>query len=429
MVKKIFLLFVLSSVFLLAPSCAKGKFTLVIDAGHGGHDTGAVGVFSQEKNINLKVALAFGRYVEQNLPEVRVIYTRRTDVFIPLHERAGIANRAKADLFISVHTNSVPAGHSSVAGFQVYTLGMHRAKDNLDVAMRENSVISLEKGYQQTYQGFDPKSSESYIMFEFMQNANMSKSIELAKLIQRSVCGSAHRADKGVHQAGFLVLRETSMPSCLIELGFISNDEEEQFLNSDMGVEVMSRGIYEAFVQYKNMYDDHLVLPYRGANNRQISVGRVLPSSVEVAAPARQSLKPVKVSSPAGRTAASAKSAPAQPSGKKKEQKPKAQKSAAAVSPEGPIFKVQIFAVNRQLRPGSEQFKGHKDAVYFMDGDMFKYTIGESQDYNEMVRLRNKLNKDFPQAFVVAFKKGRRINTSEAIAEYVKNKKTKAETK
>ena len=177
------------------------------------------------------MALAFGRYVERNQPDVRVVYTRKTDVFIPLKERANIANRANADLFISVHTNALPVGKIA-RGFETYTLGMHRAKDNIDVAMRENSVISMEKGYQQTYQGFDPRSSESYIIFEFIQGNNIERSVELARMIQKSVCTGANRPNKGVHQAGFLVLRETSMPGCLIELGFITTPDEEQLLNS-----------------------------------------------------------------------------------------------------------------------------------------------------------------------------------------------------
>ena len=277
MLKKITISFVFFILSATASWAANGRFTLVIDAGHGGHDAGALGAFSKEKDINLNVALAFGRYVEQNLPDVNVIYTRKRDVFIPLHQRADIANKAKADLFISVHTNSVVPGHYA-KGFQVYTLGMHRAKDNLDVAMRENSVISMEAGYQRTYQGFDPKSSESYIMFEFMQNANMEKSVELARLIQNSVCASAGRIDKGVHQAGFLVLRESYMPSCLIELGFITAADEEEYLNSPGGIDAMAKGIYEAFVKYKNMYDTHIVVPFRTADNKRIAVGRAIPA-------------------------------------------------------------------------------------------------------------------------------------------------------
>lgn len=217
MLKKITLILTLLCMLVLTATGANRRFTLVIDPGHGGHDAGALGAISKEKNINLSVALQFGKYVERNMPDVRVIYTRKTDVFIPLKERANIANRANADLFISVHTNALPAGKIA-RGFETYTLGMHRAKDNLDVAMRENSVISMEKGYQQTYQGFDPRSSESYIIFEFIQGKNMERSVELARNIQRKVCSGANRPDKGVHQAGFLVLRETSMPSCLIEL-------------------------------------------------------------------------------------------------------------------------------------------------------------------------------------------------------------------
>ena len=199
--------------FAVALSAANKKFTLVIDAGHGGHDAGAKGTFSMEKNINLNVALAFGRYVESNCPDVKVIYTRKKDVFIPLHTRADIANKNKADLFVSIHTNAVPRG-KTVRGMETYTLGMHRAATNLDVAKRENSVILIEKDYKQRYEGFDPNSSESYIMFEFMQDKNMAQSVELAKYVQKRACASANRQNKGVKQAGFLVLRETSMPSC-----------------------------------------------------------------------------------------------------------------------------------------------------------------------------------------------------------------------
>ena len=234
-------------------AAGKRKFTLVIDPGHGGHDVGAMGKFSKEKDINLRTALAFGKYVERNCNDVKVIYTRKTDVFVTLHGRAEIANKAKADLFISIHTNSLP-GKKISRGLETYTLGMHRAADNLDVAKRENSVILVEKDYKKHYEGFDPNSSESYIIFEFLQDNNMAKSVELAKLVQSNVCSTANRPNKGVKQAGFLVLRETSMPSCLIELGFISTSDEERFLNNETHVDEMARGIYQAFVKYKNHY-------------------------------------------------------------------------------------------------------------------------------------------------------------------------------
>ena len=417
MLKKITISFVFFILSATASWAANGRFTLVIDAGHGGHDAGALGAFSKEKDINLNVALAFGRYVEQNLPDVNVIYTRKRDVFIPLHQRADIANKAKADLFISVHTNSVVPGHYA-KGFQVYTLGMHRAKDNLDVAMRENSVISMEAGYQRTYQGFDPKSSESYIMFEFMQNANMEKSVELARLIQNSVCASAGRIDKGVHQAGFLVLRESYMPSCLIELGFITAADEEEYLNSPEGIDAMAKGIYEAFVKYKNMYDTHIVVPFRAADNKRIAVGRAIPA---LPADTPRPVAPATGRRQPKRNPPAAVQKPAQ----KKDSQPRQKGTGTEQQKNVPVFKVQVFATNRQMRPGCEQFRGHTDIDCAQEGNLYKYTIGSSTNYNEIARLREKLKKDFPQAFVIAYKDGVRMDTNQAIGEFLNNKRKK----
>ena len=443
MFKKISLLlvFLVLSVGLLW--AADGRFTLVIDPGHGGHDAGAIGAISKEKDINLNIALAFGRYVERNLPDVNVIYTRKTDVFIPLHQRADIANKAKADLFISVHTNSVASGRY-VKGFQVYTLGMHRAKANLDVAMRENSVISMEKGYQQTYQGFDPNSSESYIMFEFMQNANMERSVELARMIQNSVCSSAGRIDKGVHQAGFLVLRESYMPSCLIELGFITAADEEEYLNSPAGIDAMAKGIYNAFVQYKNAYDTRIVVPYRPVENKRIVIDRVVPTAPTTkprpvapiersrsAAPVQRSRSTVPVEQPRSSTPAP----PARPMNKVQEAKKRisdairellpCNDSEAETAKSVPVFKVQVLASNRQLRSGSELFRGHTDIDCVQEGNFYKYCIGSSTNYNDISRLRGKLLKDFPQSFIIAYKNGARMDVNQAIAEFLKNKKNK----
>ncbi len=443
MFKKISLLlvFLVLSVSLLW--AADGRFTLVIDPGHGGHDAGAIGAISKEKDINLNIALAFGRYVERNLPDVNVIYTRKTDVFIPLHQRADIANKAKADLFISVHTNSVASGRY-VKGFQVYTLGMHRAKANLDVAMRENSVISMEKGYQQTYQGFDPNSSESYIMFEFMQNANMERSVELARMIQNSVCSSAGRIDKGVHQAGFLVLRESYMPSCLIELGFITAADEEEYLNSPAGIDAMAKGIYNAFVQYKNAYDTRIVVPYRPVENKRIVIDRVVPTAPTTkphpvapiersrsAAPVQRSRSTVPVEQPRSSTPAP----PARPMNKVQEAKKRisdairellpCNDSEAETAKSVPVFKVQVLASNRQLRSGSELFRGHTDIECVQEGNFYKYFIGSNTNYNDISRLRGKLLKDFPQSFIIAYKNGARMDVNQAIAEFLKNKKNK----
>ena len=406
--KRLYTLFIYIA-FAATCMAANNKFTLVIDAGHGGHDAGAVGHLTKEKIINLNVALAFGNLVEQHCPDVNVIYTRKTDIFIPLQERANIANRAGADLFISVHTNSLPAGRIA-RGFETYTLGMHRAKDNLDVAMRENSVISLEKDYKQRYQGFDPHSSESYIMFEFIQTANMEKSVELARTIQQTVCNHAGRIDKGVHQAGFLVLRETSMPSCLIELGFISTPDEEEFLNSDSGVKTMANGIYKAFVAYKNKFNDKIVVPYAAPQYQGIQgVGHVVPQHVDKAQAKSKEGKKTTTQTPKANTQ--------QPTKQPAIQQTAVRSEAPQKSPDGIIFKVQIFALNRTLRPGSEQFKGHKNVEYYQEEGVMKYTIGASSDYNEIAKLRKNLMEDFPQSFVVAFKNGVKIDINTAIAE------------
>lgn len=231
----------------------KRNFTLVIDAGHGGHDAGAVGAYSKEKDINLRVALAFGKLVEENCHNVKVVYTRKTDVFIPLQQRADIANNNKADLFISVHTNALPAGRLAY-GSETYTLGMARANANLAVAKRENAVITLENDYKTTYQGFDPNKAESYVIFEFMQDKYMKQSVDLASCIQKQYV-STGRPNKGVHQAGFLVLRNTSMPSVLTELGFITTPAEETYLNSQQGVMELSRSIYNGFLAYLRMHE------------------------------------------------------------------------------------------------------------------------------------------------------------------------------
>ena len=248
--KTIFLITLLFS--LLTPGKA-AAYTLVIDAGHGGKDAGALGFVSKEKDINLAIALAFGKLVEQNCPDVKVVYTRKTDTFIELDQRARIANRNKADLFVSIHTNSTAAGRkgTTARGTETYTLGMHRAADNLAVAKRENSVITLESNYEERYEGFDPRSSESYIIFELMQDTHMQQSVKFAGMVQNQFATHAGRVNKGVFQAGFLVLRNTSMPSVLIELGYINNPGEAAYLTSTAGVNALAKSIYNAFVAYR----------------------------------------------------------------------------------------------------------------------------------------------------------------------------------
>ena len=420
MCKKVTLIWIFLCVLVMTAFAANKRFTLVIDPGHGGHDAGALGTISKEKNINLAVALRFGKYVEQNLPEVRVIYTRKTDVFIPLNERANIANRANADLFISVHTNALPAGKIA-RGFETYTLGMHRAKDNLDVAMRENSVISMEKDYQQRYQGFDPRSSESYIIFEFIQGKNMERSVELARMIQRGVCDGANRPDKGVHQAGFLVLRETSMPGCLIELGFITTPDEERLLNNDSRVDDIARGIYEAFAKYKNKYDKSVSVPYRAKDSEDVNLPKIVPDQ-EPAPKTRVVTR--------GKQPKREEATPEQPKREVKKQEPKKdvkkqepkKEVKKAEIADAPVFKLQIFVGSRNLRKGDAHFKGETDYNSFQEGNLVKYTLGASTNYNEIYRLRKEKLDKFPEAFIIAFKNGQKYDVNQAIREFKQNR-------
>ena len=445
-------------------NAANKRFILVIDPGHGGHDAGAVGKITKEKTINLNVALAFGKLVEQNCPDVKVIYTRKTDVFIPLHTRADIANRNKADLFISIHTNALPKGHIS-RGLETYTLGMHRAADNLAVAKRENEVILYEKDYKQRYQGFDPNSSESYIMFEYMTDHNMAQSVELAKFVQRRTCASAGRQNKGVKQAGFLVLRETSMPSCLIELGFISTPDEERFLDSSAGVSQLGRGIYQAFVDYKRKYDTNPSVSYKEEPQQQevktpvvapetpkqeviqetkkedkkesrkerkrrkkeaeekadSAVAEKAAAAVEKSAEKKDTVVlPAPVPAPAVKSVPTVKPVP--------EVKPvPAVKPVAPVekpvaTSSAPVFKVQILASSSKLSPSSPQLKGQQNVDSYEEGGLYKFTVGASTDYNEIYQLRKSLLDKFPQAFIIAFKDGQKTDVRKAIEEFKRNK-------
>lgn len=360
----------------LVGMAASRDFVVVIDAGHGGKDPGAVGRKAREKVINLNVALALGKLIENNCPDTRVVYTRQTDVFLSLDKRARIANKAKADLFISIHTNALPKGRIA-RGTETYTLGMHRANDKLEVAQRENAVILVEENYKERYAGFNPRSAESYIVFEFMQDKHMEQSVSLAKLIQSQFRSYAKRVDKGVHQAGFLVLRETSMPSVLVELGYISTPDEETYLNSKKGVEALSRSIYNAFVAYK----DSQMRP-------KANIGKS--PTVEVTenqAQAEVEKKSIKAD------------------GHLEEEKNLL------------VFKLQILSTSSPLPAGSSRLKGVK-ALFYKENGLYKYTYGETTDYNEIMRLKRKMADKFKDAFVVAFKGTEKINIQEAVKEF-----------
>ena len=418
MLNKKFFVILLSLFCLLLPAVAGAKkFTLVIDAGHGGKDAGAVGATSKEKNLTLKYALAFGEMVERNCPDVKVVYTRKTDRFLELWQRAEIANNNKADLFISVHINSVPKGRTA-RGFQTYTLGRGRTSgsnrgfvENLEVAKRENAVILLEKDYKQTYHGYDPNSPESDIMFEFIQDDNMVSSVQLAKEMQKHVCAATGRQNQGAHQDNLAVLRLTSMPGCLVELGFISTPDEEQFLNAASSTEKYARGMFNAFQAYRKKNSGGAVATVPDSTPAaSADAPKSEPKKSEKAA----SEQPKKETSK-GETAKSepAKSEPAKP------EQPKAEADSSGAV----VFKVQFLTSAAKLKSGAKEFKGLQDVDSYKEKGLWKYTVGSSADYDAIRQLRKQVAEKFPQAFVVAFKNGDRMDLEQAKQEYRSKKK------
>lgn len=416
MINRLFVILALFAACFISVRGADRKFVLVIDAGHGGRDAGALGKYSKEKNINLNVALAFGKYVERNNPDVKVVYTRKTDVFVPLYERAEIANRNKADLFISIHTNALERGRVA-RGFETYTLGDGRSnatKTNLEVAKRENSVILLEENYEQHYVGYDPNSPESNIMFEFVQDRNLTKSIEFAKMLQKNVCRAASRPDKGVHQSNLAVLRLTSMPACLVELGFITTADEEALLNDRNRLDQMAVGIYNAFVEYKNKNYNGISVPYRTDSPMLPETPAQEPANTAETqddVSARQQPEPQTV----------AETTPQQQEQQTVAPQPEPQPAASADG--RPVFKIQILVSSLNLKDGDAHLKGLTGCERYEENGMQKYTYGASENYNEIYRLRKQILDKFPEAFIIAFKDGRKTDVNQAIKEFKRNRK------
>ncbi|WP_278718866.1 N-acetylmuramoyl-L-alanine amidase [Bacteroides caecimuris] len=400
---------------LFLPSCTNhlwGKdFVVVIDAGHGGHDPGAIGKISKEKNINLNVALKVGNLIKRNCDDVKVIYTRSKDVFIPLDRRAEIANNAKADLFISIHTNAL-AKNRTAKGASTWTLGLAKSDANLEVAKRENSVILYESDYKTRYAGFNPNSAESYIIFEFMQDKYMEQSVHLASLMQKQFRQTCKRADRGVHQAGFLVLKASAMPSILIELGFISTPEEERYLNSKEGADTMAKGIYRAFLNYKREHELRLtgvsktIVPTEQEEDNALAIAPKDTESVNTAPQQEKLLAEAKT-----RPAATAKTAPKRPIVVE-----------SATNDSKITFKIQILTSSKPLAKNDKRLKGLKEVDYYKEGGLYKYTYGASADYNKVLRTKRTITAQFKDAFIIAFRNGEKMNINEAIAEFKKRR-------
>ena len=386
-------------------------FVVVIDAGHGGHDPGAIGKISKEKNINLNVALKVGNLIKRNCDDVKVIYTRSKDVFIPLDRRAEIANNAKADLFISIHTNAL-ANNRTAKGASTWTLGLAKSDANLEVAKRENSVILYESDYKTRYAGFNPNSAESYIIFEFMQDKYMEQSVHLASLMQKQFRQTCRRADRGVHQAGFLVLKASAMPSILIELGFISTPEEERYLNSEEGAGTMAKGIYRAFLNYKREHELRLtgvsrtIVPTEQEEDNAPAIAQKDTESVNTAPQQEKLLAEAKT-----KPAATAKTAPKRPIVVE-----------SATNDSEITFKIQILTSSKPLAKNDKRLKGLKEVDYYKEGGIYKYTYGASADYNKVLRTKRTITAQFKDAFIIAFRNGEKMNVNEAIAEFKKRK-------
>ncbi len=334
------------------------KRVIVIDAGHGGKDTGAKGSKSNEKDIVLAIALKVGNYIEQNMSNVKVIYTRKTDVFIPLNERANIANKNNADLFVSIHANSTV--NKKAYGTETFVMGLHKTKGNLEVAKAENAVIVYEDNYETKYEGFDPNSAESYIIFSLMQNAFLEQSLSLAAYIQKEFKHKAKRYDRGVKQAGFLVLWKTTMPSILVETGFVSNPKEEQYLLSENGQSYLASSIYRSIKKYFSDIDKEMLAE------------------------------------------------------KKKEDKAKAKQNTKQSSADEVVFRVQVLTASKPINT-KEKLAGFANVYSYKQNNMYKYTIGKYTKLKDAKNKQKEIKEKFPDAFIVAFRNNKKISLKQAL--------------
>ena len=341
--------------------------TIVIDAGHGGKDAGAVSKdkTTYEKNLTLDIAKRFAACIEEGLPEVKVVLTRSTDVFVELRERAAIANRENANLFVSIHINS--NNGTAANGYSVHILGQSSQKNrdlfayNMDIVKRENSVILLEDDYKTNYQGFAPSDPESYIFMQLMQNAYLEQSLLFASTVSEKLKGGPIRADRGISQDPFFVLWKTAMPAVLIELGFISNQTDLNSLRNADNRQKIAERLFDAFKSYKVLYDSSL------------NIG----------------------GKPAGTSAPQAETSAARPERKQQE----------AAAPAGKLYGTQIFATSRQMDPSDKSFMGWQPTVIKI-GTLHKYIIGVSDSPEEAIKNNEAIKKKYPGSFMVSIEDG-----------------------
>lgn len=385
--------------------------TVVIDPGHGGRDPGAVGKRSKEKDIVLDVALKTGAFIKQNLPDVKVIYTRTKDEFIELHRRAAIANENQADVFISIHCNA--AKDKSVFGAETFVMGEHRTQANLEVAKLENAAVLFEENVSEVYGGFDPNSTAAYITLSLFQSENQAQSINIAQKVQEQFSTRLGRKDRSVQQAGFLVLYKTALPSILVELGFITNPQEEEFLMSEEGKTYLASAIYRAFRDYKKQFErnnstalklpaewEQVLAPTTDSNAADISISETKPSAKPVNPEIESKPKPngstsVSVDKPAISYQTNAPS------------------SASRTS--GVLFKVQFETLPREIPITDKRFSQIQTVDMYFHNGLYKYTSGSFNSFNQAVAHQSKMRKaGFADAFVIAFNNGNRITIDEA---------------
>lgn len=350
--------------------------TVVIDAGHGGKDSGAKGKKGREKDIVLKIALKVGGYIEKNLPDVNVIYTRKTDVFVPLDERAAIANKNNADLFLSIHVNSNPDPRPY--GTETYTMGEHKSEENLRVAQLENKAILHEENYLEKYSGYDPNSAQSFIIFSLFQRSFLEQSVDFAGYVQKEFKVSAKRRDRGVRQAGFLVLWQTTMPSVLIEAGFISNTKEEKYLLTDEGQTALALSIYKAFKSYKEWYDDVNRVDEIAGNKESDSKDSIVEKKVDK----KDIVKETDIN-----------------------------------QSNHVVFKIQISSSSKPIPLSDNFFNGLDDVDEIVYNGLYKYTIGGERSFKDIIKEKNAIKDRFPDAFIIALKNGKIIPLNEALKE------------
>lgn len=414
--------------------------TIVIDPGHGGDKPGAIGKKSKEKDIVLSVSKKFGKLIADNYPDVNIIYTHTEDVDVSLAERAHIANRNKADLFISIHANSHPT--SQPTGVETFVMGLSQSRANMEVAKTENADILLEAGYKdnEAYQGFDPNSPESYVMFAMYQNAHIDRSLDFAKMIQDQYKVQLRTVDRGVKQAELFVIYKTTMPAVLTEIGFISNPEEEAFMISDEGQAKIAVSLFKAFASYKAKVESQpapakpkIDLPGYGDNKKKDAAAAKDSAQVEenlmdnaVASllghkepevdPKTLTKNSSTVPVAEGRAeTAPATQVPATPSMGDGVDMPAPVVNPNDVSIEQLSFRVQFLSSEKELAEGDKAFKGLTGYKMYKQGNTFRYTMGDEATINRAVIVQNEVRKaGFKDAFVVAFYKGQRISLQEA---------------